>query len=841
MSYTSNPINSQSLNGIISLSDGVLNIEDGVISNIQLLKVVGNTELDGNLVVDGKISCAYTALLGSDVVNKAFVDDAFNTNSRFLKVDGTNQMNADLNMNTNKLNNVSYVSNPTQLNFQIGTQLPLIIQSNQSSIAVPLIFNLASGGVGINLNGSNITYCGSIHGYNNTNLILSYYNGVVVSPKISLTSGKTLITDGLKISNIGIDMSGNSINLLGNGVADGDGINKKQMDDADNLRLKLDGLSAMTGDLNMNNHSIFNVSALNSPSGYNLNLQLANANVLQLSTTSSTFSKFITFNFTTGTGINMNSNSITNLSNGVADGDGINKKQMNDADNLRLKLDGTTPMTAVLNMNSFGINNVPILQAGASISLKILTATIMQIQALKVLMSMPIDMGGKLINGMGNGVLSTDAATKGQMDTSDNLKMDKLNGSGTGMMTLTNPLTQLKLVASGGSSNLVLQNTISTNGCLIDFWDSGSIPVASIQTGHVSRTLNILTESSTAMTIGTTLINCLKPTQITGGLKINTGGIDMNSTLITSLGNGVFATDGVNKGQLDVVNNLKMNSLNGAGTGLMTLTNSAVSLKLTNSVGSGNLVLESLSNAQISFQNITTHNPVATISASTTSDNLYFYNSSSYTPSLMLNSTSVNCLLPTNITGGLTMTTGGSSPIDMSGNNIANALITTPTIVAPIQTSTSSIYDYINNNYLNIGYTKVVSYNIPTPMLPSTSYRLLAMIGGLYNKLTIYAGVWIITATFNPFCSANTPDTQGIQMLVSNVNSFTNWAAYPASNWRQMCNGAYNTIDYTNIVNTFVVTLTAQTDLYLWGVVDYSGTATSWTYNLASLRATRIA
>ena len=110
MSYTSKPINIQSLNGIIWLSDGVLNIEDGVISNIQLLKVVGDSELDGNLIVDGKITCAYTALLGSDVVNKAFVDDAFNTNSRFLKVDGSNQMNADLNMNTNMIYNIMWYS-----------------------------------------------------------------------------------------------------------------------------------------------------------------------------------------------------------------------------------------------------------------------------------------------------------------------------------------------------------------------------------------------------------------------------------------------------------------------------------------------------------------------------------------------------------------------------------------------------------------------------------------------------------------------------------------------------------------------------------------------------------
>ena len=83
MSYTSNQINSQSLNGIISLSDGVLNIEDGIISNIQSLKVVGDSELDGNLIVDGKITCAYYALLPSDVVNKTYVDDALNNNSRF--------------------------------------------------------------------------------------------------------------------------------------------------------------------------------------------------------------------------------------------------------------------------------------------------------------------------------------------------------------------------------------------------------------------------------------------------------------------------------------------------------------------------------------------------------------------------------------------------------------------------------------------------------------------------------------------------------------------------------------------------------------------------------------
>jgi hypothetical protein len=167
---------------------------------------------------------------------------------------------------------------------------------------VPLIFSLASGGVGINLNGSNITYCGSIHGYNNTNLVLSYYNGVVVSPKISLTSSTTQITDGLKMNNLGIDMNSKLINFLGDGLISTDGVNKGQMDNADNLRLKLDGTTPMVANLNMN-------------------------------------SKLINL-----------------LGDALISTDAVNKGQMDNADNLRLKLDGTTPMAANLNMNSKLIN-----------------------------------------------------------------------------------------------------------------------------------------------------------------------------------------------------------------------------------------------------------------------------------------------------------------------------------------------------------------------------------------------------------------------------------------------------------------------------------------------------
>ena len=93
---------------------------------------------------------------------------------------------------------------------------------------------------------------------------------------------------------------------------------------------------------------------------------------------------------------------------------------------------------------------------------------------------------------------------------------------------------------------------------------------------------------------------------------------------------------------------------------------------------------------------------------------------------------------------------------------------------------------------------------------------------------------------FHPFCISGTPDSQAIQMIVSNVNSATEWTAYPSSKVRQILNGNYDSNDEGYIVNTFVITLTAQTYLYLWGYVKYSGSV-NWAYDFAELRATRIA
>ena len=426
MSYTSNQVNSQSLNGIISLSDGVLNIEDGVISNIQLLKVVGDSELDGNLIVDGKITCAYTALLGSDVVNKAFVDDAFNTNSRFLKVDGSNKMNSDLNVGNN------------------------------------YIYNL-------------------------------------------------------------LDPSGNQ-----------DATTKNYTDTKDNLRLLKSG-DTMSGQIDMTNHTITNLGTPFNPTDACSALVAQGITNLAISALSSVY---LPINGTTPMTANLDMGTYMVSNIGIAiptANQAVAKAHLTSVLGSYLPLLGGI-MTGALNMNSYTINNVPILQAGATITLKILTETIMQIQALKVLMSMPIDMGGKLINVMGNGVLSTDAATKGHMDTADLLKMDKLNGVGTGLMILTNTSAALLLSNPTASGNLALESLLDST---ISFQNSTThIPFATIKGSPTSQELAFHNNNSVkTFMINSTSVNCLLPTYITGGLKINTGELDMNNNTITNTSN----------------------------------------------------------------------------------------------------------------------------------------------------------------------------------------------------------------------------------------------------------------------------------------------------------------
>ena len=70
MSFLGGSINNQTLNGIESITDGYITIQDGTISNLQALSIGGDTTVASNLYVGGRITCAYTAALNTDIPNK---------------------------------------------------------------------------------------------------------------------------------------------------------------------------------------------------------------------------------------------------------------------------------------------------------------------------------------------------------------------------------------------------------------------------------------------------------------------------------------------------------------------------------------------------------------------------------------------------------------------------------------------------------------------------------------------------------------------------------------------------------------------------------------------------
>jgi hypothetical protein len=119
--------NSQSLNGIISLSDGVVTIEDGVISGLTELELtdlqVSDTATIQNLVVNNQIDMTSGRILNlaeptlaQDASTKNYTDTA-SVNTNYLKRDGSLAMLGAIDMNTsNKIINLANpVSGPRRI------------------------------------------------------------------------------------------------------------------------------------------------------------------------------------------------------------------------------------------------------------------------------------------------------------------------------------------------------------------------------------------------------------------------------------------------------------------------------------------------------------------------------------------------------------------------------------------------------------------------------------------------------------------------------------------------------------------------------------------------------
>jgi hypothetical protein len=285
MSYTSQPTNSQSLNGIISLTDGVVTIEGGTITGLDSINLVdlqvSDTATIENLVVNnqidmtsGKITNLANGTNANDAVNKSQLDlkaDTTYVDTNFLnKTTATTQIvNSNLNMNTtNKIINLANGSssndavNKSQLDLKADTTYvdtnflnkttatTQIVNSNLNMNTTNKIINLANGST-------------SNDAVNKSQLDLKADTTYVDTNFLNKTTATTQIVN----SNLDMNTTNKIINLA-NGTNANDAVNKSQLDlKSDTTYLDTNFLNKTTAtaqivnsNLDMNTKRIYNLS-----------------------------------------------------------------------------------------------------------------------------------------------------------------------------------------------------------------------------------------------------------------------------------------------------------------------------------------------------------------------------------------------------------------------------------------------------------------------------------------------------------------------------------------------------------------------------------------------------
>ena len=152
-----------------------------------------------------------------------------------------------------------------------------------------------------------------------------------------------------------VNMNNKKIKNLSSPTVNGEAANKKYVDDSKidgSVFLKLDGTRIMTGNLNMNNNRIYNIP---NPTGSKQPIPLAYGDLAYLHVNGS--------NMMTNH-MNMNNKKITNLQTPTNGTDAVTKKYVDDKStnpqdlSLFFKKDGSAPMTGNLNLNENKIVNL---------------------------------------------------------------------------------------------------------------------------------------------------------------------------------------------------------------------------------------------------------------------------------------------------------------------------------------------------------------------------------------------------------------------------------------------------------------------------------------------------
>ena len=349
-------------------------------------------------------------------------------------------------------------------------------------------------------------------------------NGAGLDKKLDI-SGGVMTGDLIFNTDANIDMSGNRIIQLSKATDASGAVNKGQMDLCLNEKLDLSG-GVITGDLSFNTganidmsgNRIIQLADATDPSGAVNKGQMDLCLNEKLDLSGGVMTGNLTFN--TDANIDMSGNRIIQLSKATDASGAVNKEQMDLCLNEKLDLSGGI-MTGDLIFNT-----------GAN-----------------------IDMSGNRIIQLADATDPSGAVNKGQMDSCLNEKLDLSGGVMTGNLTFN---TGANIDMSG---NRIIQLADATD------------PSGAVNKGQMDLCLNEKLDLSGGV--------------ITGDLSFNTGAnIDMSGNRIIQLADATDPSGAVNKGQMDLCLNEKLDLSGGVMTGNLTF-NTGVNIDM-----SGNRIIQ---------------------------------------------------------------------------------------------------------------------------------------------------------------------------------------------------------------------------------------------------------
>ena len=401
-------------------------------------------------------------------------------------------------------------------------------------------------------------------------------NNITIATATDLTADSLTINNGgLALNADGIDMGGKIITGLADGTAPNDAVNLSQLD---GVKVVADDALTQAGNAIVEAGRGWNLQANGDAAtkvapgdtvqfidGNNINVT-RNGNDLTISTSADLTADSLTINnggpVLNAGGIDMGGKKITGLDDGAAPTDAVNFSQLDSIKavvdnamvevlkgfNLQTNGDTATKVAPGDTVQFIDGTNIDITRAGNDIT--IATAADLIADSLTINNGGPvlnadgIDMDGKKITGLADGIAPNDAVNFSQLGGVKSRADDALTQAGNAIVEASKGWN---LQANGDTATKVAP------GDTVQFIDGNNI--------NVTRNGNDLTISTSAdLTADSLTIN-------NGGPVLNAGGIDMGGKKITDLADGTAPTDAVNFSQLDGVKDVADSAMAEASKG----------------------------------------------------------------------------------------------------------------------------------------------------------------------------------------------------------------------------------------------------------------------------------